>query len=84
MLEQDLEQDLSNLLDEGTVPIPPFNLSNFFQASKLFLQLWIIEQTKHRLFRWYIKMLDYIAQSEADYGRVPDLATGPEVTSTES
>lgn len=75
--------DIQDLLDEGTVPIPSFNISNFFQATKLFLQLWIIEQTKHRLFRWYIKMLDYIAQSEATYGTVPELATGSEITDTE-
>ena len=76
-------QDIQDLLDTGTIPIPSFNLSNFFQASKLFLHLWIIEQTKHRLFRWYIKMLDYITQNEVDYGRVPDVVTESEVTSAE-
>jgi len=84
MPEQDLRQDLSNLLDEGTVPIPPFNLSNFFQVTRLFLHLWIVEQTKHRLFRWYIKMLDYIANNEVEYGRVPELATSAEATESES
>ena len=76
-------QDIQDLLDEGTIPIPPFNLSNFFQASKLFLHLWIIEQTKHRLFRWYLQMLDYIANNEANYGRVPVVASESETISTE-
>ena len=76
--------DIQDLLDEGTIPIPPFNASNFFQASRMFFQLWITEQTKHRLFKWYLGMLDYIAQNEADYGTVPDVATEPEITSTES
>ncbi len=78
-----INRDLSSLLDEGTIPIPAFNLSNFFQASKLFLRLWIIEHTKHRLFRWYLRMLDYIAQNEVEYGRVPELAASTEITDTE-
>lgn len=78
------KQDLSDLLDEGTIPIPLFNLPNFFQATRLFLRLWITEQTKHRLFRWYIKMLSYIAESEVTYGTVPGLATESETIGTES
>jgi len=86
MSEQDVQQDMqqvSQLLDENIIPIPLFNFSNFFQATKLFLRLWIIEQTKHRLFRWYIKMLDYIAKVETDYGRVPTVATSTEITEPE-
>lgn len=76
--------NIQDLLDEGTIPIPLFSVPNFFQATKLFLHLWIIEQTKHRLFRWYIKMLDYIANNEVKYGRVSELATSTEITDTES
>jgi len=76
-----MQENLSQLLDEGTIPIPPFNLSNFLQASRLFLRLWITEYTKHRLFRWYLRMLDYIAQNEVEYGRVYNLATEPEIIS---
>ena len=79
-----VDDSIQELLDEGIIPIPLFNFSNFFQASKMFLRLWIIEQTKHRLFRWYIKMLDYIANVEVTYGRVPELASEPEITESES
>ena len=82
-MEGVVDNSIQDLLGEGTIPIPPFNLSNFFQASKLFLHLWIIEHTKHRLFRWYLRMLDYIANNEVDYGRVPVVAPESEVTSAE-
>lgn len=72
--------DLSRLLDEGTIPIPPLNTSNFMEALRMFLGLWITEHTKHRLFRWYLQMLNYIAQNEVDYGRVSIVVTSPEDT----
>jgi len=75
--------NIQDLLNEDIIPIPPFNLLNFFQATRLFLQLWIIEQTKHRLFRWYIKMLDYIAKAKTDYGNIPELVTESEITESE-
>lgn len=60
------------------ISVPEFNWSNFIQATKMFISLWITEQTKHRLYKWYLYMLDYIAQNEVSYGRLPDVVTSTE------
>lgn len=42
--------------------IPPCTVKNFLNATLVFLKLWITEQTLHRIYKWYVAMLAYIAE----------------------
>ena len=61
--------------------VPSFGARNFFRVLGRFLHLWLIDNTKHRLFYWYMLMLNYIAGAER-HGGVPNLASTAEKTDT--
>ena len=61
---------LPSILDD----IPPLTSENFFKVLKTFLRLWLTENTLHRLYRWYVAMLEYISNSEKTYSLAVDEA----------
>ena len=45
-------------------PIPECTFGNFAEAFGMALRYWLIEQTKHRIFNWYIKLVRYVVERE--------------------
>ena len=48
----------------GNAPIPPCTLGNFAEVFGMAFKYWVTEQTKHRVFNWYIKMVRYVVGKE--------------------